>query len=298
LDRKSLSVEQAKQVERDLLSLNKFNTIADSLDSMERLLFIDAIIQVAVRNKDAQWLSKFGVKLDAANQQLIDYSRIDWNVALRKGNRFYDRLAAAARLSDRQARKQAISQIKSDINRLVADSKRPGTLVGGVINPSSRNDTIASLMLGIFMPAQTLAMDAEDRANTILELQQLASALAVYRAEHGEYPAKLEQLVLDVIRSLPLDVFNNKSFIYKRTPDGYLLYSAGENSVDDGGSNANAQIFEGHSPPDSNSDEAEKIRQKIPTSADDLPIRMPRPSFKMPDFRIQPESAESTTQPE
>jgi hypothetical protein len=69
------------------------------------------------------------------------------------------------------------------------------------------------------------------------------------------------------------------------------FYSAGENGADDGGSNESNSVFEGQSTTDLDADDADKLQQKIPRGADDLPIRVPRPSFKMP--AIRPESASS-----
>jgi hypothetical protein len=288
LDQKSLSVEQARQIQADLLALEYFHTVADSLNSMERLSYIDAIIELGVR-KNASWLSDTGMKGQASQLDIMNHVRVNWNVALQKGNEFYDRLVAAARLPDRRARVQAISQIDGELNRMATDVRRPGTLVGGLINPSSRSDIAASVMLALFLPAVTAAIDAEDSANTILDLERLAAALAVYRAEHGNFPEKLENLTPGVIATLPRDLYSNKPFIYKRTPDGYLLYSPGDNGNDDGGSNETQQVFEGQSTSDLELDAGEKLREKIPHRADDWSIRLPRLQFKMP--AIQPGAA-------
>jgi len=148
-------------------------------------------------------------------------------------------------------------------------------------------------MLALFLPAVTAAIDAEDRANTTLDLERLAAALAVYRAEHGSFPEKLENLTPGVIATLPRELYNNKPFIYKRTPDGYLLYSSGDNGNDDGGSNETQQVFEGQSPSDLEIDSGEKLREKIPRGADDWSIRLPRPQFKMPVIRPESASRES-----
>lgn len=61
-------------------------------------------------------------------------------------------------------------------------------------------------------------------------------ALQAYRAQHGRYPERLEQLVPELIPELPKDPFSNQTFVYK--PLGakdFRLYSLGENTQDDGG---------------------------------------------------------------
>jgi hypothetical protein len=59
-------------------------------------------------------------------------------------------------------------------------------------------------------------------------------ALEVYRNEKGKYPRTLDQLkgTLDVI---PIDPFSNEPLKYRRTEDGYVVYSVNENLVDDQG---------------------------------------------------------------
>lgn len=290
LNEKSLTAERARQVQSDLQSLKDFDTVADSLDTSERLSFLDAIIWIGVRKSDSE-LSELGLSNQATN--VMNHVRVNWNVALQEGNEFYDRLVTAARLPDRQARAQAMSQIDADLQRRAQDVSRPGTLVGGVINPGRRSEIAASAMLTLFLPALSAAINAEERANTTLDLEQLAAALAVHRAEHGNYPAKLEELVPSAIEKLPVDLYNSKPLIYKRTTDGYLLYSCGDNGKDDNGSNESDQVVEGQPTSELDEAEGEKLRQKIPAGADDWSIRIPLPLFKMPAVKPQPATGEN-----
>jgi len=46
----------------------------------------------------------------------------------------------------------------------------------------------------------------------------------------------LDELVeAGLLEALPTDPFSDKPFVYKRTDDGFTLYSFGENLIDDGG---------------------------------------------------------------
>jgi len=61
-------------------------------------------------------------------------------------------------------------------------------------------------------------------------------AIHRYRAEKGSYPERLEELVsAGVLVSLPEDPFGQGPLTYRRTGDGFVLYSWGQNLVDDGG---------------------------------------------------------------
>jgi hypothetical protein len=61
-------------------------------------------------------------------------------------------------------------------------------------------------------------------------------AIIRYKAEKGLYPDRLEELVsAGILAGLPDDPFGQGPLTYRRTPDGFLLYSWGENLTDDGG---------------------------------------------------------------
>jgi hypothetical protein len=273
-----LTGEQARQVMRDLATLEDFSAVPDSLDRMDRAMYLDAITQFS-RGKNQQQQASTSV---AERLPFLSYVSVDWNIVLRKGNQYYDRCVAAARLPTRAAREQAFSQIEADLKRLEHDFRTPSTLFSAAISPAGRGDAVAAVMVSLFMPALDLAMGAQDRVNTMLELTRLAAALAVYRAEHGEYPQQLGDLVPGVLEAAHLDLYNAKPYLYQRTDDGYLLYSAGANGADEGGSNEQMSTLEGSPLEGLSQSESEELRTKIPAGADDISVRLPRPAFKLP----------------
>jgi hypothetical protein len=76
-----------------------------------------------------------------------------------------------------------------------------------------------------------------------------AIALKRYQLQHGNYPVKLADLVPDFVPELPRDPMDGQPLRYKLKEDGtFLLYSIGEDGLDDGGdpsskANANATSF-------------------------------------------------------
>jgi hypothetical protein len=100
---------------------------------------------------------------------------------------------------------------------------------------------------------------ARDRSEQLQRNLYLAFALEAYHADHGTYPAKLNELAPKYIAAIPNDIFSGKPLIYRQAENGYLLYSVGPNCRDDDGRNS------GDNPP-----------------GDDLAIRMPLPEVKTP----------------
>jgi hypothetical protein len=88
-----------------------------------------------------------------------------------------------------------------------------------------------------------------------------------------------------VLSSLPNDPNSGKPFLYKRDGEGFLLYGVGANGNDDGGSFESMNVVEGHSLDDLDQEEANRLAPKVPTGADDLSIRVPRPVFKLPTMQ-------------
>lgn len=66
-----------------------------------------------------------------------------------------------------------------------------------------------------------------------------AIALKRYQFKNGNYPPDLNSLAPEFVATVPLDAVDGKPLRYKSNPDGtFLLYSVGENGVDDGGNPA------------------------------------------------------------
>jgi hypothetical protein len=64
---------------------------------------------------------------------------------------------------------------------------------------------------------------------------RLACRLAIYKAQHGSYPATLEELGAQDLLTDPFSP-DGKPFRYRLEPDGkFTLYSVGPNGIDDGG---------------------------------------------------------------
>jgi hypothetical protein len=70
-----------------------------------------------------------------------------------------------------------------------------------------------------------------------LRLLMLDLAVMVYREANGNLPDSLSNLVPSVLNELPIDPYGNGSLKYRRTDDGYTLYSVGPNGTDEDGEN-------------------------------------------------------------
>ena len=57
-----------------------------------------------------------------------------------------------------------------------------------------------------------------------------------YKQEMGDFPNRLEYLIeVGLLKRLPMDPYSDKPLVYRKTNEGFTLYSVGENFTDDGG---------------------------------------------------------------
>lgn len=96
------------------------------------------------------------------------------------------------------------------------------------------------LMMQILAPAFGRVQQLNWRLRADESALGAVIALKLYRARHGRYPEQLVDLVCDkIIEEVPNDPFGEGAFIYRKAGDDFILYSAGYNFVDDGGSMEN-----------------------------------------------------------
>jgi len=155
--------------------------------------------------------------------------------------------------------------------------QRTPAIAWALISRRGRGEFIANFLAYLLIPSIGTVQDSVDKANVNLELMRLSAALSVFRAENGHYPEKLDELVPGMVAALPIDIFSGKPPIYKADDDraGFLLYSVGENGVDDGGTEVLGWIVDGEWRDEADGqfdyDEADQV------------IRFPVPPMKLPD---------------
>src|SRR5262249_7753698 len=147
-------------------------------------------------------------------QWLMDNT--DWDPALRNVNRLYDRLAAAMRLQDRTARAERRNQIEEEVTtqrkRLLESGGLAKLLIGG---PEARGEVLGEMVCSFMYPAVLKLQQSCDRSEQPQRNLQVAFALAAYKADHGAYPAKLDDLAPIYIAKVPDDLFSGKALVYR-----------------------------------------------------------------------------------
>jgi hypothetical protein len=139
--------------------------------------------------------------------------------ATAKVNEYYDNLIALAALPRRERAGAAFD---------------PDRFVGSLPN--------GHVVLRPLVAATGKALLADDRMTVEISGTRVMLALEIWRAERGDYPASLEDLVPSVLAAVPVDPFSGRAYGYRRLAGGedpfgrrYLLSSVGPDAENKGG---------------------------------------------------------------
>ena len=236
----------------DLAGLQPLPNIAENICYAERILFIETVID-AGRNgiSEIKTLlsfteSNFGKgssdpepnhNADRELSALLE--RINWDAALREGNRWFDNATAILQETERTKRQEKLEKLVNEAKQMQKTFPKTEEL-GRTLRQFKSEADAQALLLGkiVFCSMASpirMVQGAADRAEQIQRNLHLAFALAAYQREHGKYPEKLDALAPKYLAKVPNDYFTNKPLVYRPNDKGYLLYSFGPNGKDDEG---------------------------------------------------------------
>ena len=163
----------------------------------------------------------------------------DWNVTMRMGNKYYDRIVKIMKIDNRSLRKQQMAQMEKELDELKDKvtnprnlglsflSKKPSTVIG---------EAMGNILISLMLPAVSATTEAQDRISQQYEVLDTAVALKSYHQDYGKYPKRLADLVEeDYLKAMPIDRYTEQPLVYKPTAKGFTLYSVGRNEQDDDG---------------------------------------------------------------
>ena len=87
----------------------------------------------------------------------------------------------------------------------------------------------------MFLPSFTRAVTVLGQSSARLRCARAGLALERFRLKRGQWPQDLADLVPELLRDIPVDPFDEQPLRYARTDRGVVVYSVGEDEVDDGG---------------------------------------------------------------
>ena len=92
-------------------------------------------------------------------------------------------------------------------------------------------------------PTARAFLEVRDRGRSQAELLMVDLALRAYHADHGAWPASLNELSPQYLQRVPLDRYSGRPLIYRPEGTTFSLYSVGKDGRDDGGKFGNNQTY-------------------------------------------------------
>lgn len=231
----SLTDDQTLRFLADLQKIPPLRPLDEIWEQGGRLLVLDAL-QWAIRGDNGkaeiEGLFKLQVDLDAVGIS------VDWDVAFKTINQFYDRLINASREENPNKQRQLFQDLDVELQRLkrkyesgeakeeLSQAKDKGLALG-----KATGEAYSYLLCPAFLQAQ----DAYDHAVVTLDLIRLGFAVEDFRRHRGRFPDTLNELTPEFVERIPVDVMSGDPLIYRPTDKGALIYSVGTNLHDDFG---------------------------------------------------------------
>jgi hypothetical protein len=234
----AFSPARARKLAEDLISAGPMPDMASAIDNCERFIILDFIVQATGVDKGD--LFEFLTTTLASGQTaklkgnffrqafLKNWPKADYDTILRRVNQHYDDLVKAMGQPSFGQRAKAIEDIGQQLSQL---EDRVATQPASTSPTQWTGDFILSILLTRISHSQI----STDLAMVQRDLAVVALGLCAYKADNGKYPDSLDVLAPKYLTKVPEDFCSGKPFIYKKTADGYILYSVGENMTDDGG---------------------------------------------------------------
>ena len=116
--------------------------------------------------------------------------------------------------------------------------KSPARIRAGQIDIEEETDKIikGNIFLQMLAPAIGRVFQQAYAVKVNTEASLTIAAILRYGRDKSTFPDTLEELITaDYIKKLPIDPYSDNPLIYRKTDDGFTLYSIGGNFKDDGG---------------------------------------------------------------
>ncbi|HEV3005079.1 MAG TPA: hypothetical protein VGX78_11495 [Pirellulales bacterium] len=128
-----------------------------------------------------------------------------------------------------------VDQAKLPPPQALAGMKRIDADVAAMMGGGSMTARIRNPLTSLLVPALSAVFSATARGTASKDTADAALAVEQFRRLHGRLPERLDDLVPDFMPSVPTDAFDGKPLRYIVRPDRYVVYSVGQDLIDQGG---------------------------------------------------------------
>ncbi len=112
----------------------------------------------------------------------------------------------------------------------------PLVFATAVLSKKGRTKLVSDRLKELLLPASNGALTSEFRTRAKMELTMVHFQLELHKRDYGVYPFLLSELIPKYISEIPKDRFSeNKNFHYWSNGKKFMLYSVGEDGINNQG---------------------------------------------------------------
>lgn len=226
----SLSPEEIARYQTDLEKLPPLDNLADSIDTGERIMFLD-VTQLVARDGLKRLAMLTGESTGTARSILdrLMKSSVDWNETLIVGNEWYDRCVEVLHIESLPTRRTEWDQLQQDLVNAMPQASGAQLAKLLFASKKAKGRHMGVLLVNLTMPALGAASNAGSRSADERQLAIAAFALEAYKEKNGKYPASLDALVPRHLKAAPQDLFLESPYKYETDGSDFRLYGVGQN---------------------------------------------------------------------
>ncbi|MCA9145180.1 MAG: hypothetical protein KDB05_20430, partial [Planctomycetales bacterium] len=226
----NLPKEETLQHLKDLDRLPPLRSAADQIDVDDRHVALDAMQYAARRRKEIVQLFNAGQSgIDRQTMKAI--LSIDWNEAMRVLNDKFDKYVAALEEDDFRKALDAMKGLGSP-QRASDDAER---LEQMKVAARGSIEELSQFMGQLYFDKYAhILPKIERRPQARREVVRAAYAAHLFRLQEGIYPTSIDELTPILVDPVS-DRYTGKPLLLKSIEGGIVIYSVGENLIDDGG---------------------------------------------------------------
>jgi hypothetical protein len=91
------------------------------------------------------------------------------------------------------------------------------------------------ISIGYGVPNFSATFVKETDREADLAVARVGLACRIFKSRRGRFPENLSELAPDIVKEIPIDPYTGATLIYKKSEEGFIVYSIGSNGKDDGG---------------------------------------------------------------
>ncbi len=256
----------AEECLTDLNSLPPASTMSEKMAVGEKAMLLDVVNQIIQKGPEGLarvsmlWLESQGeippIKSSEIEKRGLsknwskDFETV-WRQTPSIISTDFDSMATALKTGDPRLRLKQVSQLQKEIseqyqeNRMYAifdndqseqDLRDASQILSqGKLPGEVDAEDIVAYLNTMWFPDVTFLLNSEISSRVRSGTLPVVLALGAYRTENGRLPNNLKDLVPGYFPQIPVGAVFKAPLVYKKSGDGYSLYSLGPDGIDDGG---------------------------------------------------------------